>query len=792
MFKEGLLKGWINSQIGDYDEDPNGLDTSWYNFNHTYSDFGLSNRTEALETFLDLVSIEQPGGVAAYYPNNPLRAAFDASRAYINENGEGDATGAFSRYKNLDMPVYNLGGWWDIFAKGQIELWQHSRAALDPNGRNYHKQKLILGPWQHYYPASQAAGDLVFPRNVGEVLGVTANFEGDEEEIIDAILNANLEDLLKSELFSFIRSSTNFNEHKNVGTPQIRLPKNERFQQLIGNFLIQIPSEDYALTHADLINFLGGEAPLEFMPSELYFKFNGDTVSLGPLNLTIPPLPDFITDIFGGISEEFGEFPLYQDFDLIPDVRYYVCGPINDSVPENEYTGNYWVGADTFPIVNGISHNRLFLHHDGTLNSFAPDEIEEKVSYSHDPDHPVRTIGGNNLDIKTPDDRQSMGPLDLSNPIWDTLTLNRDDVISFETDPFEDSVQIIGYIKAKLYASAMPENATQGDPTDTDFIVRLVDVYPFGGEYFITEGNVNARAREYVRSIAEGNENDDAPISNIESDKIYEYYFNFSPTAYTFGKGHRMKILISSSNHPRFQSNPNLPLEDDEFFRRYPNQDLTYNFGGQEMSARISNNSVHFEPEYPSHIVLPLMGREIEFCGAPDSIFVTNLTDSTATLNWRGAAGTIDYLVRYHIVGSSTWEEVSLQNTSLNITGLESGNNYEWQVYSLCQDETELSTLDTFFIEGELTYDSEDLQRFFSVYPNPVSDALTIQIKKGDWRNSVVIYNSDGKTISVLSIDNINLHPFSIDMNPYQSGNYFVEFEDQLGNKATVPIVKIE
>ncbi|MCB0501616.1 MAG: CocE/NonD family hydrolase [Bacteroidetes bacterium] len=791
-FKQGLVNGWIRGQVNNYREDVNGTDDTWYNTNHTFSDFGLTTLSETMNAFLDLITVEKADGIASAYPNNPLRAAFDASRAYVDANGDGDATGAYSRYENFDMPVYNVAGWWDIFLNGQIQLWQNTRKALGPASANYKKQKLIIGPWQHYYPAVQKAGDLVFPYNVGDILGVTGNIEDGEDAIVEALLNLNLEDLLKSELFSFIRTSANFNDFKNIGTPQIRFPKNERHQQLLGNFYIQIPSQDYVTTHADLINFLGGEAPLNFLPAKLFFKLNNNFIPLGPLNLTIPPLPDFITDIFGGISESFGEFPLYRDFTTIPDVRLYVAGPVNDSVSGNENVGNYWIASDTFPIVEGINQNTLYLHQSGTLNISAPDEEEATATYLHDPDHPVRTIGGNNLEIKTPDDRQSMGPLDLSFELYDTLTMNREGVISFMTEPFEDTVQIIGTIKAKLYASSLPENAAEGDPTDTDFIIRLLDVYPFGGEYFITEGNVNARAREYVRSIADGEEDDDAPFSNIEAGKVYEYFLNLLPTAYTFGKDHRLKILISSSNYPRYQSNSNIPLEDDEYFRREPGQNKTYTFQGMEYSARKANNSIHFTPEYPSQIILPLKGREISYCGAADTVYVSALSDSSAILNWRGTEGTERYLLQFKKEDDADWTEISLQNTTIEIFNLEPGNHYIWQVASVCRDTNLYSRSDTFFIASTTTSVKNEFAGSFYYYPNPVTDIFTINCKKDVAVQKVVLYGATGEILNnYFDLGSNTGSEIKLDLSEYPMGSYFIEIIGVGSERFTIPIIKV-
>jgi len=39
------------------------------------------------------------------------------------------------------------------------------------------------------------------------------------------------------------------------------------------------------------------------------------------------------------------------------------------------------------------------------------------------------------------------------------------------------------------------------------------------------------------------------------------------PIAYCWAPGHQMRVLISSANYTKYQANPNLPLNDGEFFR---------------------------------------------------------------------------------------------------------------------------------------------------------------------------------------------------------------------------------
>jgi len=184
-------------------------------------------------------------------------------------------------------------------------------------------------------------------------------------------------------------------------------------------------------------------------------------------------------------------------------------------------------------------------------------------------------------------------------------------VIQFETPVIEDSLCIIGYPKMKLFVSSEVEG---GGPTDTDFFVRILDVYPDGRTFFVSEGAINGRAREYARSIAQGSPNDQAAYSNLQSGQIYELEFKMMPIAYTFGSQHQIKILISSSNYPRYQCNPNLPIEEGEFFRRDVGDGQSYEFEGVPMNPRIALQSLYFGVNNMSQMILPVFtGDETGF-----------------------------------------------------------------------------------------------------------------------------------------------------------------------------------
>ena len=183
--------------------------------------------------------------------------------------------------------------------------------------------------------------------------------------------------------------------------------------------------------------------------------------------------------------------------------------------------------------------------------------------------------------------------------------MDRADVLHFESDFIQDSLCIIGTPIAKIYASSNPLSGPSG-LTDADFFIRVLDVYPNGKEYFVVEGAVNARARDYAKQLTIGQEDINIPYSNINAGQVYEYEFNLLPIAYTFGHNHKIKILISSSNWPRYQSCANVPIEQGDFFRRTPADGKTYSFNSIIYSPRIASQEINFSPSFPSQITFPL------------------------------------------------------------------------------------------------------------------------------------------------------------------------------------------
>jgi uncharacterized protein len=119
---------------------------------------------------------------------------------------------------------------------------------------------------------------------------------------------------------------------------------------------------------------------------------------------------------------------------------------------------NVWRKYDRWPPAHA-ERTMLYFHSSGKLSFDPPREEEAPDEYVSDPAHPVPfveyTVQGVPQRYMVDDQR------------W---AARRPDVLVYETDPLESDVTIAGPVSPKLKV------ATTG--TDSDFVVKLIDVYP--------------------------------------------------------------------------------------------------------------------------------------------------------------------------------------------------------------------------------------------------------------------------------------------------------------------------
>ena len=242
-----------------------------------------------------------------------------------------------------------------------------------------------------------------------------------------------------------------------------------------------------------------------------------------------------------------------------PRVQYYTMG------------SNKWQAAETWPPEN-TTLTTYYLKSNGHANSLFGDGslttskagTDTPDGFTYDPMNPVPSYGGNVCCTGNA----------VQGGAYDQYQMEtRNDILVYTTDVLDEGVEISGFIESTLYVSS--------DAKDTDFTVKLIDVYPDGRAYNLDETIQRVRYREgYEKEVF------------MEKDKVYKLDLTPMSTSNYFKKGHRIRIEISSSNFPRFARN--------------------LNTGGNnydEKEGVIAHNKVHHSSEYVSHIKLPIVSN---------------------------------------------------------------------------------------------------------------------------------------------------------------------------------------
>jgi len=242
-----------------------------------------------------------------------------------------------------------------------------------------------------------------------------------------------------------------------------------------------------------------------------------------------------------------------------PRVQYYTMGI------------NKWQSAETWP-PEEAKLTTYYLNSGGKSNSFFGDgkltttkaKKDNPDSFTYDPMKPVPSYGGNVC--------CTGGALDGG--AFDQQQMEtRNDILVYTTDVLKEGVEVSGFIESTLFVSS--------DAKDTDFTIKLLDVYPDGKAYNLDETIQRVRYREgYDKEVF------------MEDGKVYKVDLTPMSTSNYFKKGHRIRIEISSSNFPRFARN--------------------LNTGGNnfdEKESVVAHNKVHHSSKYTSQIRIPIVSN---------------------------------------------------------------------------------------------------------------------------------------------------------------------------------------
>jgi uncharacterized protein len=242
----------------------------------------------------------------------------------------------------------------------------------------------------------------------------------------------------------------------------------------------------------------------------------------------------------------------------MPKVHYYTMG-------NNQWnTSDTWPpkGAEPMTFYLASSGGANTLHGDGALTA-KPGAMDKADAFTYDPMNPVPTLGGY---------RVGSDPAGLGGSFDQRKIEERSDVLVYTTEAFSEGTQVSGPISPTLYVSS--------DAKDTDFTIKVMDVYPDGTAYNLDESIQRMRYRDGY----------DKPIALMEPGQVYKMSFQPLVASNYFLPGHRLRIEVSSSSFPRFERNLN-----------------TGGHNYDESVGVVAHNAVHHSVKYPSAVTITVV-----------------------------------------------------------------------------------------------------------------------------------------------------------------------------------------
>ncbi|HET9305312.1 MAG TPA: CocE/NonD family hydrolase [Candidatus Sulfotelmatobacter sp.] len=278
-----------------------------------------------------------------------------------------------------------------------------------------------------------------------------------------------------------------------------------------------------------------------------------------------------------------------------PFFRYYLHG--NGDKPAWQAStfqsgSNTWHTYPAWPPKEAKTTN-LYLHADGTLSFTAPEQANDHAyrEYVSDPANPV------------PYRQRPISPT-YPGGDWRTWEVadqrfvdHRPDVLSFVSAPLDHDLAVTGPLAADLFAS------TSG--TDSDFVVKLIDVYPQDAQKNNWNSDEGPKPGQYAQSL-DGYE---LPVAMevrrgryltsfenpqpLVANKPTEWNVPLRDHDHVFLKGHRIMVQIQSTWFPVIDRNPQ---------KFVPS---IYKAAASDFIP--ATQRIYCSPTLPSHLVLPVM-----------------------------------------------------------------------------------------------------------------------------------------------------------------------------------------
>ena len=272
--------------------------------------------------------------------------------------------------------------------------------------------------------------------------------------------------------------------------------------------------------------------------------------------------------------------------DRDPTIRYYVMGECSPVAPRQEsrtsldaaratsvpstndvqsalgnpvaerqgYVGNIWRETNDWPISS--TPTNYFLRNGGKLSTSSPTEADAAVTILADPLKPANI----------PNTRGFPGAADARK------VEEQAEVRTFTSEPLTAPVEWTGLVKAELFVTSSAK--------DTDFIVRVCDVYPDGRSILLVDYIRRGRYRDgFEQEVF------------FTPGKVEKVAFEVGWISQIFAKGHRIRVTVASTGAPFFEPNPNT------------GEPLALEFPSNAITA---TNTVQLNKQHASRVIAPL------------------------------------------------------------------------------------------------------------------------------------------------------------------------------------------
>lgn len=220
-------------------------------------------------------------------------------------------------------------------------------------------------------------------------------------------------------------------------------------------------------------------------------------------------------DVYAHMTKWFNHFLKGEENGVEKEmpVRYYVMGACG----EPRAPGNVWREAQDWPPQG--RGTPYFLQDDGQLGPAASSVTRSNTSYASDPLHPMNIPG-----------RSFPGAQD-ARPFEE-----QSEVRTWTTEALPKPVEWTGEVTAEIFVSSTAK--------DTDFILRVSDVYPDGRSMLLMDYPMRARYREgFDRQKL------------LVPGEVAKLSWHIGFTSIIFNQGHRIRVTLASTGAPLYEPN---------------------------------------------------------------------------------------------------------------------------------------------------------------------------------------------------------------------------------------------